>query len=473
MKKSTKVSAVLLSLAILFSTILFPSSMYASTQDTPSLWAMDEVIDAEVYGLVNEEVSKGYKQNITRKDLATLGVLFFESITGEKITASEESPFTDADDEYILKAYSKNIVKGRGNGIFDPNGEATREEVSIVFYNTLKTADKLGISESDPVKYMVSKGILKGKGKDLALKDRCTKEQTILISKRIYELASKETGNPSKGLLWKVTGGKSDAYILGSIHIGKKELYPLNSKITDIFKKSDYLSVEANILDMEGVQEQIAEKAFYKDSTLKENISEETYELLVKKLDEYNIDYSVFEKAKPWYVSMVFATLDHQVAEYEIAMGIDQYFLTKAIFDAASNKEILELESIEFQIDLFDSFSPDMQEENLKEALLSLEKVNDENTAQEEIVEAMWDLWQKGDSKGFEELIDMATEEDSEYNQKFWHERNINMTNKVIDYLNDEEGKTYFVVFGAGHLYSKTGVLKALEEKGYKLEQIK
>ena len=52
-----------------------------------------------------------------------------------------------------------------------------------------------------------------------------------------------------KCFLWRVQSKTSPVYLLGSIHIFKKENYPLNREIENAFDQSDILAVEANIAD--------------------------------------------------------------------------------------------------------------------------------------------------------------------------------------------------------------------------------
>jgi uncharacterized protein YbaP (TraB family) len=47
------------------------------------------------------------------------------------------------------------------------------------------------------------------------------------------------------------------------------------------------------------------------------------------------------------------------------------------------------------------------------------------------------------------------------------------MTNKITQYLNSENGITYFVVAGAGHMVSDSSIVARLQELGYEVEQIK
>jgi len=56
-------------------------------------------------------------------------------------------------------------------------------------------------------------------------------------------------GLDSKTFLWKVRSKTNTVYLLGSIHLFKKDLYPLNARIEEAFAQSDLLAVEANISD--------------------------------------------------------------------------------------------------------------------------------------------------------------------------------------------------------------------------------
>ena len=50
-----------------------------------------------------------------------------------------------------------------------------------------------------------------------------------------------------KNFLWKVTGPKGVVYLLGTIHAGKADFYPLPSIIEDSFKKTDTLIEEIDL----------------------------------------------------------------------------------------------------------------------------------------------------------------------------------------------------------------------------------
>ncbi|MBI1811725.1 MAG: TraB/GumN family protein, partial [Nitrospirae bacterium] len=76
----------------------------------------------------------------------------------------------------------------------------------------------------------------------------------------------------------------STVYVLGSVHLMKKEVYPLNNKIEDAFEKSNILAVEANINDAAKLDlQKLLTSAFYPgNETLEKHVSKETYELVKK-----------------------------------------------------------------------------------------------------------------------------------------------------------------------------------------------
>ena len=50
----------------------------------------------------------------------------------------------------------------------------------------------------------------------------------------------------SAGLLYRVTGGKSELYLLGSIHVGSEEMYPMGQHILDALEAADVLAFECD-----------------------------------------------------------------------------------------------------------------------------------------------------------------------------------------------------------------------------------
>ncbi|MEF3302485.1 WG repeat-containing protein [Paenibacillus sp. GYB003] len=119
--------------------------------DIPSDWAKPEVEKAFSLNLIPDEMKFGYISNISRADFSKLVVHLLEVKTGktvdsllaEKNKKIDSSAFSDTSDPDILTAYSLGIVGGKGNGVFDPEGDITRQEAAVML---MRTANILGIS---------------------------------------------------------------------------------------------------------------------------------------------------------------------------------------------------------------------------------------------------------------------------------------------------------------------------------------
>lgn len=266
-----------------------------------------------------------------------------------------------------------------------------------------------------------------------------------------------------KSFLWRVQSKTGTVYLLGSIHLLKKEVYPLNKKIDSSFDKSDVLVVEANINDISKMDVQkLLESAFYlNDETLEKHVSTGTYELIKKESGRLGIPLELINKQKPWFLALTFESLELLKLGFDPSYGIDSYFLSKA-----KGKKILELESLDYQIKLLSKFSDNDQELFLLFTLKDLDTLGEEA---DQLIRA----WTSGDTKGIESILTKAVTEDNRMSsiyEKLIFERNISMTSRIEDFLKKEE--TYFVIVGAGHLVGNKGIVEMLKGKGYLVEQL-
>ena len=270
--------------------------------------------------------------------------------------------------------------------------------------------------------------------------------------------------NTKKNFLWKVQSKTNTLYILGSVHFLKKEMYPLNKKIEDSFDKSEVLVVEANINDIGQIDiQRLLETAFYSgNETLEKHVSRETYELVKKEFGGLGVPLELINKQKPWFLALTLTSLELLKLGFDPNYGIDIYFLSKA----TGGKKIKELESIDYQINLFSKFSDDDQE------LFLLYTLKDINVLGRELDKLM-EAWTSGDTKSMESIISKSITEDRKMSliyEKIIYERNRNMAVRIEELLKTKE--THFVIVGAGHLIGNKGIIEILRGKGYDVEQL-
>ena len=267
-----------------------------------------------------------------------------------------------------------------------------------------------------------------------------------------------------KSFLWRVQSKTNTVYLLGSLHFFKKELYPLYPKIENAFDQSEFLVVEANVNDARKIDiQKLAENAFYPPhDTLEKHVSPETYEWVRKETSGLGIPLELINKQKPWFLAMTLEALVSLKLGFDPNYGIEMYFLSKA----EGKKKILELESLDYQIDLLSKLSDKDQE------LLLLYTLKDLNILEQDLGK-LTQAWTSGDTKGMESILTRSVSEDrrlSSIFEKLIYERNRKMVSKIEDFLRTNE--IYFVIVGSGHLVGNQGIIEILKGKGYLVEQL-
>lgn len=295
-------------------------------------------------------------------------------------------------------------------------------------------------------------------------KDSSIKYETP-SKRKLAELKAAACVENEGGFFWKAEKNGNTVYMLGSIHLGIEEFYPLNSKIMKAFNESQYLAVEADILNLNPLefQQTVLEKAVYDDgSTIEDHISKELYKKLTDIFVSYGADMNEIKYLKPWYLSMSLDSLKSTDPKYKAELGIDHYFLSKA-----GNKKIIELEGAEFQINMLSGFSEDVQIKLLEDSL------NADRTA--DGLAPLIKAWQTSDDAAIEKLLFTVPDNSPEYKAymtEMFDNRNIGMANKIEKYLTGSTKGTYFVVVGAGHYFGDMSIIKLLENKGLKIEKL-
>jgi uncharacterized protein YbaP (TraB family) len=267
-----------------------------------------------------------------------------------------------------------------------------------------------------------------------------------------------------KSLLWKVQSSRSTVYLLGSIHFLKEDVYPLNQAIEAAYESSEKLVVEANINDLGNLDlKTLADRAFYKnDDHVEKHVAPETYRLIGEESKTLGMPIELIRMQKPWFLALSFQAMELVRLGYSPEHGVDYYFLKRA----QGKKRILELESLEEQLNLLSGFSDREQEQFLIYTLETLSSMDRQ-------VGNMVRAWTSGDAQAMESALADAVPPDPSLApivQKLFDERNARMMSKIEGYLNSNE--TYFVIVGAGHLVGKRGIVELIKSKGYVAEQL-
>lgn len=267
---------------------------------------------------------------------------------------------------------------------------------------------------------------------------------------------------PAKSFLWKVESKNNTVYLLGSIHVLQEKNYPLAPTIYNAFNQCGTIMFEVDLGNLSSPmnQLQMLTKGLYiNGDTLKSVLSPDRYETAKSLMAERGHNIENFHRMKPWMAATAVTALELQKMGFEGEYGVDRHIFEKA---QESKVDIVGLETVEFQLGLFDNLPLKAQENFLLQSLEDLKNV-------ETRIQAMIKAWEGGQVKELEDLL-AGMKEYPELYQSLVVTRNHNWLPQIEQRL--QKRGPVFVVVGALHLLGEEGILTALEKKGYRVEQM-
>ena len=278
--------------------------------------------------------------------------------------------------------------------------------------------------------------------------------------------AEEQAPKPGKLFLWTVEKDGKKAYLLGSVHLAKKELWPLDSAIDEAYEASQAVAAEADITNVDQAkmgQIMMAKGMLPEGKTIADYLSEETMKKLQSYCEKRKLPLAGLSRLKPFVIEVMLVMEELQAGGFDAEAGIDMRYLKRA---HADKKTVSEMESMEFQMDMFLTKIP------LEDQVKAFEKGADDLGKAQEGLDAVMLAWEAGDGDKLHELISKGMD-DSEDTKAFYKmmftDRNVGMADKVEEYMKGD--KTYFVIAGAGHMIGDDGIPALLRSRGYKVAQ--
>jgi len=266
--------------------------------------------------------------------------------------------------------------------------------------------------------------------------------------------------------LWTVESRTATVTLVGSIHVGRPDFFPLPDVFEDAFAAAGALAVEVDVSRPENVQKSMTlmmkEGMLPEGETLEGRLGPEVWARLQAYAGERDIPLALFSRYKPGIVAMLLVMEEYQRAGFDPNLGIDVHFLEEA---RETGKEILELESIEDQLDLFFMVDDELDDVLMAEMLDQMDDL-------EELTNEMVEAWRAGDAGKLDAFLQEQMGDDPamvEFYRKLLDDRNVAMAAKIDAWLAGD--RDVFVVVGAGHFAGEMGILHLLGEKGWTVVQ--
>jgi uncharacterized protein YbaP (TraB family) len=268
-------------------------------------------------------------------------------------------------------------------------------------------------------------------------------------------------------LIWEVRSAGNAVYLLGSIHLGRSDMYPMGPVVEKAYQASKIVALEADPTDQQAVMAAISGSLYQPPETLQKNLPGPLLTRLSRTLERYGIPLEQAQPMKPFLVAITLASIEYARAGFDPSLGVDMHFARRAGQDG---KPLVELESFGGQIVLMNSMSDRLQESLLQVTLESIDK--GEIPA---LIDSMVNAWKSGDGKKLQDAV--STEEHKlpaalaqEFHRKLMSDRNIAMAEKIETILKGSD--VHFIAVGAAHLLGQDNVLQILSQKGYRVRAL-
>jgi uncharacterized protein len=268
----------------------------------------------------------------------------------------------------------------------------------------------------------------------------------------------------TRNFIWKANGRQGGTvYLVGSVHMLSTDYYPLSPALDAAFAASDLLVEELDLGEMMASESQLAlltRGMMPSGQSLDNVVSPATLALVNDRVKALGLPIEPLKRFKPWALALTLLALEWQSAGFDPNLGLDKHFYDRAL---AEHKPVKGLETVAFQISRFDGMTAPDQDRLLAQTLKEL-------ATETASVSALASAWKAGDVATVEKIVLEDMKSDRRMYERLVVERNRTWLPQIEALFNRPDPA--FIVVGAAHLVGTDGLIKALEAKGYTVQQL-
>lgn len=264
-------------------------------------------------------------------------------------------------------------------------------------------------------------------------------------------------------LLWQISGNglQRPSYLFGTIHMICSDDAVLSDSLKDAIKNSDavYFEVDMdNLFEMLGV---VRKMKMRNDTTLAELLNQEDYEKVKKYFEDKGtlLPFSILETYKPLIAASM---LMESSTECQSPEAMEEVIMKEA---KRYNKTVKGLETMAYQMSIFDTIPYKMQALQLVKYIDDADKGQTDNKEYDELLKAYKDQ----DLSKLEQLTKTTDMGIANFADILLYNRNQNWVEKLKMILKDNP---VLVAVGAGHLPGDRGVISLLRKAGYTVKPV-
>jgi uncharacterized protein len=254
--------------------------------------------------------------------------------------------------------------------------------------------------------------------------------------------------------LWVVKDEDTTVYLFGSVHLLKPGLGWFDDGVKTAFDSSDQLVLE--LVEPPAAEVQALFGKFAMDQqgkTLRSKMNDADRAVYEAAMGKLGIPAPAFDPFEPWAAGITLSVVAMQKSGFDPNSGVEKQLTAAA---KVSNKPIAGLETMEFQLGLFDTL-PEAEQITF---LVETAKLIDEVAS---TTDKMVDMWASAETESLGQLMNEGLTSRTLYDALLT-KRNANWA-KWISARMAKPGVTFMAV-GAGHLAGPTSVQNLLPAYG-------
>jgi uncharacterized protein len=264
----------------------------------------------------------------------------------------------------------------------------------------------------------------------------------------------------AKPALWKVSDADTTIYLFGTVHLLPAGIEWYDGQLATAFESSQQLVTEIpDVPQGEAISLMLKHGTLPAGQTLRAGMTAEERPKFETAMTSMGLPPGAFDRYKPWFAAVALATLPLQKAGYSMDNGIENQLDKRLV---ALGRPRIGLETLEFQLGIFDGFAPEVQKTYLFAVIDALPTIPQE-------IDKMVQSWSKGDVESLAALLNSETDDPALYDALLT-KRNRNWA-VWIDNRLDQPG-TVFIAVGAGHLGGPDSVQAVLRQSGIKAVRV-
>lgn len=286
--------------------------------------------------------------------------------------------------------------------------------------------------------------------------------------------AGAQKGHPAPAtpntLLWRVSGKNltKPSYLFGTMHLICASDIELSDSLRSAIRNADKVYLEIDMTDMMQMMSAFSHMNMREDTTLSDLLSKTDYEKVKTYFEAHAngmIPFSMLEKFKPMLVGSL---MMENGPDCESPIMMEQLITQEA---ADNGKQIKGLETMDYQLSIFDSIPYKFQAEQLVKMVNDADKPADKSKSSDEAeMQELTNAYREQQLDQMDELIKKEDMGIARFTNLLLYQRNANWAKKLETLM---EKNQLVVAVGAGHLPGDKGVINLLRKAGYKVEPVR